>query len=112
MFSLLLLSTSCDLDKFPEDSITTETAWQSISDADKFRNGMYGTFMAVNGGIYTYIPDYQTDVSMQLFLSVTEVEISTDGISHLLNMTLKILMNTIMNVSTIAIILLRILTKL
>ncbi len=62
MFSLLLLSTSCDLDKFPDDSITTETAWQSISDAEKFRNGMYGTFMAVNGGIYTYIPDYQTDV--------------------------------------------------
>ena len=62
IFSLLLLSTSCDLDKFPDDSITTGTAWQTISDADKFRNGMYSTFQAVNGGIYTYIPDYQTDV--------------------------------------------------
>lgn len=59
---LALITVSCDLDQFPEDSISTSTAWETIEDAVKFRNGIYSTFRTVNGGLYTYTADYQSDL--------------------------------------------------
>lgn len=56
------LLTGCDLDKFPEDKITTDTAWESIEDAQRFRNGMYAYFRTPNGGKYISTPDFQTDL--------------------------------------------------
>lgn len=60
--SLILTVTSCDLDQFPNDSISTETAWITVDDAVKFRNGIYSYFKSVNGGIYTYTADQQSDL--------------------------------------------------
>ena len=62
ILSLSVLLISCDLDKYPEDSIATNTAWTSITDAMKFRDGIYGLFQSINGGIYTYTSDYQSDL--------------------------------------------------
>lgn len=53
---------ACDMDQYPNDSISTDTAWQTTDDALKFRNGIYSMFKSVNGGIYTYIADYQSDL--------------------------------------------------
>ena len=39
--SLVLTVTSCDLDQYPNDSISTETSWETVDDAVKFRNGIY-----------------------------------------------------------------------
>ena len=57
-----LMMLSCDLDKTPYDSITTENSWQTVSDAVKFENGIYSLFKGINGGIYTYTADYQSDL--------------------------------------------------
>lgn len=60
--SLVLTVTSCDLDQLPNDSISTETSWQTVDDAVKFRNGIYSYFRSINGGIYTYTADQQSDL--------------------------------------------------
>ena len=65
-FAILSLMTfvmgSCDLDQYPKDGIATEGAWENVSDAEKFRTGLYSLFKGINGGIYTYSSDYQTDL--------------------------------------------------
>lgn len=60
--TLALSVVSCDLDQYPNDSISTETAWETVDDAVKFRNGIYSMFRTVNGGIYTYTTDQQSDL--------------------------------------------------
>ena len=60
--SLVLTVTSCDLDQYPNDSISTETSWETVDDAVKFRNGIYSYFKSINGGIYTYTADQQSDL--------------------------------------------------
>lgn len=60
--SLALSVTSCELDQYPNDSISSDTAWEKVDDAVKFRNGIYYFFKAVNGGIYTYTSDLQSDL--------------------------------------------------
>ena len=60
--SAALFFTACDLDKFPQESISTDTAWESISDARNFRIGIYSYLQVVNGGIHVYATDYQSDL--------------------------------------------------
>lgn len=60
--ALVFSMTSCDLDQLPNDSITTTIAWQKVDDAVKFRNGIYSLFKDVNGGLYTYTSDFQSDL--------------------------------------------------
>lgn len=60
--SAALLLAACDLDKFPQESISTDTAWESISDARNFRIGIYSYLQVVNGGIHVYATDYQSDL--------------------------------------------------
>ena len=38
--ALAVTVSSCEMDQFPNDSISAETAWQSVDDAIKFRNGI------------------------------------------------------------------------
>lgn len=54
--------TSCDLDQYPYDSIVTETAWQTIDDAERFRTGIYSYLRSISGGKYMYISDLQSDL--------------------------------------------------
>lgn len=65
-FILLMLlafsAVSCDLDQYPNDGISTDTSWETVKDAEKFRNGIYSLFKGINGGIYTYSADYQSDL--------------------------------------------------
>lgn len=60
--SLILLFPSCNLDELPKDSIGLDDAWQSVDDAKNFRTGIYSYFRSINGGLYSYIPDYQSDL--------------------------------------------------
>lgn len=69
IFKTILLSTtlaltvsSCELDQYPNDSISAETAWQSVDDAIKFRNGIYSYFKSINGGYFMYTADLQSDL--------------------------------------------------
>lgn len=62
LFSAMALVSSCDLDKFPETNISTETAWQTINDATRFETGLYSFMQTINGGLYTYAADYQSDL--------------------------------------------------
>lgn len=60
--SAALLLTACDLDKYPQGSISTGTAWVTINDARNFRMGVYSYLQVVNGGIHVYTSDYQSDL--------------------------------------------------
>ena len=93
--SLVLTVTSCDLDQYPNDSISTETSWETVDDAVKFRNGIYSTS---NLSMEEFIPILQT--SSQIYLMqqspiLTVVEICIVGTLQLLNMMLKIFGNII-----------------
>ena len=59
---LVLLFPSCNLDKYPNDRISLEEAWQTVDDAKNFRVGIYSYFQGIYGGIYTYTSDYQSDL--------------------------------------------------
>lgn len=60
--TLALTVSSCELDQFPNDSISSETAWQTVDDAIKFRNGIYSYFKSINGGYLMYTADLQSDL--------------------------------------------------
>ncbi|MBO5251295.1 MAG: RagB/SusD family nutrient uptake outer membrane protein [Bacteroidaceae bacterium] len=60
--ALTLTVSSCEMDQYPNDSISAETAWQSVDDAIKFRNGIYSYFKSINGGYFMYTADLQSDL--------------------------------------------------
>lgn len=62
LFSAMAVLTACDLDKYPETNISTETAWQTIDDATRFETGLYSFLQTINGGLYIYAADYQSDL--------------------------------------------------
>lgn len=69
IFKTVLLSSvaafslvSCEMDQFPNDKIVTETAWQTVDDAIRFRQGIYSYFRTANGGYIMYTPDLQSDL--------------------------------------------------
>lgn len=62
LLSCVVLFTACDLDKYPEDQLSSDQSWETIKDAEKFRDGIYSLFKSVNGGKFTYISDEQADI--------------------------------------------------
>ena len=62
LFSAMAVLTACDLDKYPETNISTETSWQTIDDATRFETGLYSFLQTINGGLYIYASDYQSDL--------------------------------------------------
>lgn len=63
------LTTSCELDQYPESSIPSEESWQNISDAEKFYNGLLANLrgLSVNSSILV------TEVQSDLFNAVVGV---------------------------------------
>lgn len=60
--SALTLFSGCDLDKFPTDSIAQDEAWQSLTDAQNFRIGIYSYLQVISGGRNIYPQEYQSDL--------------------------------------------------
>lgn len=54
--------TSCELDQFPEGTIPSEEAWQTVDDADKFNNGLLANLRGVTGPGYAMIPEVHCDL--------------------------------------------------
>lgn len=59
---LMLMAVSCELDRYPYDQIEQSQAFQTISDAEQLRNGMYANLRGRLYGIYTYATDLQADI--------------------------------------------------
>lgn len=59
---LSLTITSCDMDQMPHNAIPTDKSWEQVSDAEKFRTGLYSYYQGANGGTYYYSPDLQSDL--------------------------------------------------
>ena len=53
--------TSCDLNKYPYDSVEQSQSFKTIKDATTLDNGLYGNLRARLNGIYTYTTDVQAD---------------------------------------------------
>ena len=53
--------TSCDLNKYPYDSIDQSLAFSTVLDANSQDNGLYGNLRSRVYGIYTYSMDVQAD---------------------------------------------------
>ncbi len=58
---LLALLVSCDMDKYPYDSIPTETAIQSVSDCEKLRTGLYRDLRIIAQNTNSLGSDFQAD---------------------------------------------------
>lgn len=54
--------TSCELDQFPETSLTTETSWSKMSDADNYNIGLLSNLRSVSGGAHAYVSEVQSDL--------------------------------------------------
>jgi hypothetical protein len=50
------------LDRFPTDAIKQSQAFQSVSDAKNFNNGLYGTLRGRLYGTFYYVSDIQADI--------------------------------------------------
>lgn len=61
-FSLLFFITSCDLERFPSNSIELSQSFQTVKDAKSYSNGLYANFRSVNYGIFTFSTDVQSDM--------------------------------------------------
>lgn len=59
--ALSFSAVSCNLDKFPSDSIATQNAMESVTDAENFRIGLYAATKNLFTGGYVYVPDIQAD---------------------------------------------------
>jgi hypothetical protein len=68
---------SCDLNKYPYDSIEQSQAFQSVKDATTFDNGLYAYLRGRVYGIYTFSTDVQAD-----FLNATLDYGNRNGFPH------------------------------
>ncbi|WP_455585474.1 RagB/SusD family nutrient uptake outer membrane protein [Bacteroides sp.] len=65
--SIILLTTlslgivSCNMDKYPYDSVPTEEALLSISDFEQARTGFYSSYIGLAGGSFILTPELQAD---------------------------------------------------
>ncbi len=60
---LSLTVVSCNLDEYPEDSLAEDRIeWNSTTDVEKVRMGIYALYRQVNGGNFTTATDYQVDL--------------------------------------------------
>ncbi len=62
LIALLILLSSCNLDKYPYDAIEQSQAFQTVKDATTFRNGLYSYIRNLSAGQYTYVTDFQSDL--------------------------------------------------
>ncbi len=60
--ALLILVSSCSLDKYPASAIEQTQAFSTLKDATTLRNGLYNLLRASSGGQFIYITDYQSDL--------------------------------------------------
>jgi starch-binding outer membrane protein, SusD/RagB family len=60
--ALLAILASCDLDKYPYDSIEQSQAFKTIKDATTLSNGLYSMLRGRVYGIYTFSTDLQADL--------------------------------------------------
>ncbi len=58
---MALAMVSCDLDRFPYDSIEQTQAFKTMNDAASLRNGLYSQLRGRVGGIYLFSTDVQAD---------------------------------------------------
>lgn len=58
----LSLTTSCELDQYPDGSIPSEKSWEKVSDAQKFYTGLLNSFRNVTGGSHNYVSEVQSDL--------------------------------------------------
>ena len=56
------LTTSCELDQYPENSIPSEQSWQKVSDAEQFYVGLLANLRSATGGGLFTVPDIQSDL--------------------------------------------------
>lgn len=54
--------TSCEFDQFPEGTIPSEEAWQTVDDAEKFNNGLLANLRSATGPSYAMIPELHCDL--------------------------------------------------
>ena len=59
--ALASLTVSCNLEKYPDDSINIGEAMQSVSDVQNFRTGLYAGAKNIFTGAYMFVPDIQAD---------------------------------------------------
>lgn len=59
---ILTTVSSCDLNKYPFDSIETSQAFKTVKDATTFDNGMYATLRGRLYGIFMFSTDVQADL--------------------------------------------------
>lgn len=62
ILSVVLLATSCDLNKQPHNVIDDQTAIQSVDDALKMRNYLYIRLRGMNAGSYIYAGELMSDL--------------------------------------------------
>lgn len=64
-FSILVILVgflfSCDTDRLPADGIALDNSLQSIDDAQKWNNGILGSFRSNQYGVFTFLQDRQAD---------------------------------------------------
>ena len=59
---LFLLPAGCSLDKYPQDAIVTEQAFQTMADAAKQRNALYSLLRARQYGLFTQTAEVMGDM--------------------------------------------------
>jgi hypothetical protein len=59
---LAVASVSCDLNRYPYDSIEQSKAFMTIKDATTLNNGLYAGFRGVVYGLYQFSTDVQADL--------------------------------------------------
>jgi hypothetical protein len=59
--TMAVVMVSCDLDRFPYDSIEQTQAFKTMNDAASLRNGLYSQLRGRVGGIYQFSTDVQAD---------------------------------------------------
>ncbi len=57
-----MLFNSCDLDRFPSDSLPINDAWTDLKSARRFDRGLMKNFRSYQGGVFTYATDIQSDL--------------------------------------------------
>lgn len=62
ILSVVLLATSCDLDKKPQNVIDDQSAIQSVDDALKMRNYLYIRLRGMSTGSYVYTGELMSDL--------------------------------------------------
>jgi hypothetical protein len=58
---IAVISVSCDLNRFPYDSIEQSQSFQTMKDAATFNNGLYSSLRARVYGLYMFSTDVQAD---------------------------------------------------